>query len=83
MHISTRFVYTPPFENALDIQCAPSRLEIVDLKAKTGGKLSLCGGAEGRRWVCMCVSVCIYTQVASRVLTNINFVSIFVLPVVK
>lgn len=52
-------------------------------ETKKGRELGMSCGEGERGEVCKCVSVCIYTQVASRVLTHINFVSIFVLPVVK
>lgn len=41
------------------------------------------GGGERGDGAYMYECVHMYTQVASRVLTHINFVSIFVLPVVK
>ena len=59
------------------------RSETRDLKMKKEGKLVRLMKEEKEEMVCVCVCVCVCIQVASRVLTHINFMSIFVLPVVK
>lgn len=65
--------------------CAPlPRLETINLKIKKEDKLGMSGGGGERgEGAHACECVCVYTQVASRVLTHINFVSIFVRPVMK
>lgn len=73
----------PGIAYTYNMLCPPfPRLETIDLKTKKEGKLGMSGGG-GERGEGAYVCECMCTQVASRVLTHINFVSIFVLPVVK